>query len=71
MPMLRPTLKSCSFPIHLLGEIKNSHEPPAGRNSFFAISLSKKIREVADTIKMLLCIYLYSIFMFNFYVDSS
>ena len=31
----RPTLKSCSFPIHRLGEIKNSHEPPAGRNFFF------------------------------------
>ena len=35
--------KSCLFPIHRPGEIKNSHEPPAGRNSFFAISLSKKI----------------------------
>ena len=42
-PLMRPTLKSCSFPIHRPGEIKNSHEPPAGRNIFFAISLSKKI----------------------------
>ena len=38
---LRPILKSCSFPIHRPDEIKNSHEPPAGRNFFFAISLSK------------------------------
>ena len=34
----------CSFPIHRPGEITNSHEPPARRNFFFAISLSKKIR---------------------------
>ena len=39
----RPTLKSCSFPIHRLGGTKNSHEPPANRNFFFAISLSEKI----------------------------
>ena len=26
-----------------VGEIKNRHEPPAGRNFFFAIFLSKKI----------------------------
>ena len=39
----RPTLKNCLFPIHRPGEIKNSHEPPAGRNVFFAISLAKKI----------------------------
>ena len=38
----RPTLKSCSFPIHQPGEIKNSHEPPTGRNFFFSISLFKK-----------------------------
>ena len=42
--IFRPTLKSCSFPIHRPGKIKNSHEPPAGTNFFFfAISLSKKI----------------------------
>ena len=41
---LRPTLKSCSFPINQPGEIKNSQEPSAGRNFFLAISLSKKIR---------------------------
>ena len=40
---IRPTL-SCSCPIHQPGEIKNSHEPPIGRNFFFAISLSEKIR---------------------------
>ena len=28
---LRPTLKSCSFPIHQPGKIKNSHKLPAGR----------------------------------------
>ena len=38
----RPILKSCSFPIHQPGEINKNHEPPAGRNFFFAISLSKK-----------------------------
>ena len=32
---LMPTLKSCSIPIHQLGEMKNSHEPPVGRNFFF------------------------------------
>ena len=42
--LFRPTLKSCSFPIHWPGEIKNSHVPPANRNFFFfAISLSKKM----------------------------
>ena len=40
---VRPTLKSGSFPIHQLGEIKNSYELSAGRNFFFAISFSKKI----------------------------
>ena len=40
---VRPTLKSCLFPIHQPGEIKNSHEPPVDRNFFFAIILSKKI----------------------------
>ena len=30
----RPILKSCSFPIHRPGEIKNSHEPPAGGKCF-------------------------------------
>ena len=29
-----------------------------------------KWNDPTDTIKMLLCIYLYSIFMFSFYVDS-
>ena len=38
-PLMRPTLKSCSFPIHRPGEIKNSHEPPAGRNFFFFCNL--------------------------------
>ena len=33
--LTRLTLKSCSFPIHGPGEIKNSHEPPMGRNFFF------------------------------------
>ena len=43
---IRPALKSCSFPIHRPGEMKNSQEPPAGRNIFlYAISLSKKIYE--------------------------
>ena len=70
---IKPTLKSCSFPIRWLGEIK-SHEPPMGRN-FFLKSLSKKIqkdlkRQAVDTIKILLCICLYSIFIFSFYVDS-
>ena len=32
---VRSTLKSCSFPIHWPGEIKNSQEPPAARNFFF------------------------------------
>ena len=41
--VLRPTLKSCWFPIHQLFEIKNSHEPPVDRNFFFAISLSDEI----------------------------
>ena len=40
---VKPTLKSCSCPIHRLGEIKNSHQLAAGRKFFFAISLSKKI----------------------------
>ena len=40
---VRPSLKSCSFLIHRLGEEKNSHEAPTGGNFFFAISLSKKI----------------------------
>ena len=41
---LRPTLKSCSIPIHRLGEMKNSHELPVGRDFFFLKSLlSKKI----------------------------
>ena len=31
---ISPTLKSCLFPIYWLGEIKNSHEPPAVRNFF-------------------------------------
>ena len=44
LPHVGPTLKSCLFPIHRPGEIKNSHEPPAGRTFFFAISLSKKIK---------------------------
>ena len=39
----RPILKSCSFPIHRPGEIKNSHEPPAEETFFFAISLSKTL----------------------------
>ena len=38
---MRPTLKSCLFPIHWLDEIKNSHEPPVGRN-FFLQSLCLK-----------------------------
>ena len=40
--LFRPTLKSCSFPIHWPGEIQTSHGPTAGRD-FFAISLSKKM----------------------------
>ena len=40
---LRLTLKSCLCPIHQTGETKNSHELPAGRNFFFATSLSEKI----------------------------
>ena len=35
------TLKSCLFPVHRPGEIKNSHEPPASRN-FFLQSLHFK-----------------------------
>ena len=38
----RPTLKSCSFPIHQPGYIKNSNKLP-WVETFFAISLSKKI----------------------------
>ena len=38
-----PVLKSCSFPIHRQGEIKNSHEPPWVETFLFAISLSKKL----------------------------
>ena len=30
----RPTLKSCSFPIHRPGETKNSHKPAVGKNFF-------------------------------------
>ena len=41
-PSLRPTLKSCSFPIHQPGEIKLSLEPPTGRNFFFLQSLCLK-----------------------------
>ena len=40
---LGPNLKSCSFLIHRLDEIKNSNESLVGRNFFFAFSLSKKI----------------------------
>ena len=36
---IRPTLKSCSFTIHRPGEIKNSHQPPAGRNFFLKFFL--------------------------------
>ena len=42
---VRPTLKGCSFPIHQSREKKTSHEPPAGINSLFAISLSTKIHD--------------------------
>ena len=69
--LARSTLKSCSFPIHRSGEMKNSHEPPAGRNFFFAISLSKKIY-VKKIWKDKQLIYnknvTLSIFIFNFYV---
>ena len=39
---MRPTLKSCSFPIHWLGEIKNSHKTPTGRNFFCVLSVCVK-----------------------------
>ena len=66
----RPTLKSCLFPIHQLCETKNGHKLPAGRNIFFAISLSKKILyNTKDTIQwkcyfVYICIqFLCSIFL--------
>ena len=40
--LFRPALKSCTFPIHWPSEIKNCHMPPR-EETFFAISLSKKI----------------------------
>ena len=75
MACLWSTLKSCSFPIRRPGEIKNSHEPPAGRNLLcnpfvYKVMLQKDLkRQAADTVKILLYIYLNSIFMFNFYID--
>ena len=66
---IRPTLKSCSFPIHRLREIKNSHEAPAGRK-FFLQSLClkryiiKRFKKISNWYKkMLLCICLYPIFV--------
>ena len=41
MMHVRPTFKSSLCPTHRLGEIKNSHEPPAGRD-FFLQSLYLK-----------------------------
>ena len=61
----RASLKSCSFPIHRPGEIKNSHLPPAGRKFFLHNLCLKRYtikdlkRYAADTIKMLRCIYLF------------
>ena len=68
----RPTLKSCSFPIHRLGGIKNSHEATANRNFFFLQSLCLK-RYTIKRFKNLSIWYnknvtLY-IFIFNFYVQ--
>ena len=65
----KANLKSCLFPIQQLGEIKNSHEPSAGRNFFFQSLCQKRYTRkrfkkiAADTVKMLLSIYVYSIFM--------
>ena len=47
----RPTLKSCSFPLHRQSELKKSHELPLGRNFFlqylclkrYTMKRSKKI----------------------------
>ena len=39
--LIRPTLKSCWFPIHRPGEIKNSHEPPRVETLFLQ-SLCRK-----------------------------
>ena len=69
---VRPTLKICSFPIHWLGEVKNSYKLPAGRNLFlqsirlkrYAIKIFEKVSSWSK--KMILCIDLYSIFMFNY-----
>ena len=49
----RANLKSCSFHIHWLGEIKNSHELPAGRNFFLQflclkIYIIKRITKISS-----------------------
>ena len=39
--LVKPYLKSCLFPIHQSGEIKNSLEPSAGRNFLQSLCLKK------------------------------
>ena len=67
----RPTLKSCSFPIHQPGEIKNSHEPPTGRNFFFqSLCLKRKttqrFKKISSQYSKNFTLY---ISIFNFYVQ--
>ena len=69
--------KSCLFPIRRPGEIKNSHEPPGGR--FFLLQslclkryTTKRFKKISSWYSKNVTLHiLYSIFMFNFYVDSS
>ena len=69
--MSRPTLKSCSFPIHQPGETKNSHEPPTGRNFFFqSLYLKRKttqrFKKISSQSSKNFTLY---ISIFNFYVQ--
>ena len=69
---IRPNLKSCLFPIHRPGEIKNSHEPPAIRNFFLFCNLClkrymmKRFKKTSSWYNKNVTFY---IFMFNYYVQ--
>ena len=68
---MKPTLKSCSCPIHQPGEIKNSYEPPAGRNFFLQLLCLKRytikrFKKTSSWYNKNVTLY---IFIYNFYVQ--
>ena len=70
---LRPILKSCLFPIHRLGEIKNSHELPANRNIFLqSLCLKrytiKRFKKISSWYNKNVTLYIYIQFLCSIFM---